>query len=749
MINTELATIRPATTLSLHEIGFKVVPLSIDGKTPAIGWTSVYDNGWSREELSQHYSEFANIATCFGKSHVKDQDGKELYLNCVDIDSQKVYYELFNQKRSFTAWASENTYCTKTRKPNGWHVYWLSHEQNAAIKTERCRQGFEFEIKTDKSSGLCTLPPSRHRDDPTFRYKALGREDSIIISDELYPSLLKLLGQFLAPEKPATANIYISFDNVDDEAPVELGEQEIGEIVAELRPLYKKDYRHALCLALAGYLHKNAVSFDSGQAIFQELVKDDEEKRTRLQLLHETFRKKRSEVSGYRALFQILCTIADEKKAATMIKRLYKTIMQHKDAQAFSIAQALKQNFTFRTMNDTREVYYYEGGRYVPNGERKIELECAALMPEIDTGTVREVIEVIRRTTPADRPEFDADLDLIPMKNGLYRVSTGALQAHTPAYLSLIQHPFEYDEGVKCENFSKFFEQVTYDSERDALLDQMAYSFYRRHVVDVINICVGQGSNGKNTFLSTLGAMHGPELTSHTSLSDIMDGRFGKANLEGKNINITFETRRLAGLDVAALKDITSKDKQQVERKGLQAYDVYLHAKMWSSVNDFPELDDDSDAMIRRVNIINFPYKFEGADDDPHLGDKLIQPHELSGIFNLLAPRLKEIIRTGKAKMSQDSIEMRRKAIMLARDPVPAFADAMLVDYDKAKNPEQREKKETVYDSFLLWAHENKAPKLSRETFGRRFKALGYNDKREREGKDRIYYWLDVKLGPL
>lgn len=46
--------------------------------------------------------------------------------------------------------AQHSTFVTKTKKKNGFHIYWLSLKQNEAIISEDCKKGFEFEIKTDK-----------------------------------------------------------------------------------------------------------------------------------------------------------------------------------------------------------------------------------------------------------------------------------------------------------------------------------------------------------------------------------------------------------------------------------------------------------------------------------------------------------------------------------------------------------------------------------------------------------------------
>jgi hypothetical protein len=85
-------SIRPAILVQLHKLGFKLVPLSFN-HIPVVDWTPIYENPeyWSEEKLIAKWPIFEKVATTFGKTHVKDSDGKDLYLNELDCDSERVY----------------------------------------------------------------------------------------------------------------------------------------------------------------------------------------------------------------------------------------------------------------------------------------------------------------------------------------------------------------------------------------------------------------------------------------------------------------------------------------------------------------------------------------------------------------------------------------------------------------------------------------------------------------------------------
>lgn len=65
--------------------------------TPNVPSTNdIYNNPefWSEDTLRSKHHLFHNVATTFGKSHIKDEDGSDLYLNELDIDSDEVFARL-------------------------------------------------------------------------------------------------------------------------------------------------------------------------------------------------------------------------------------------------------------------------------------------------------------------------------------------------------------------------------------------------------------------------------------------------------------------------------------------------------------------------------------------------------------------------------------------------------------------------------------------------------------------------------
>ena len=119
------------------------------------------------------------------------------------------------------------------------------------------------------------------------------------------------------------------------------------------------------------------------------------------------------------------------------------------------------------------------------------------------------------------------------------------------------------------------------------------------------------------------------------------------SDLENKDLNIDNELPGYMINESAVLKRLTGGSRQpvRIERKNQKAYDTTLYAKLFFNANKMPESEDMSDAYNRRVIIISFPNRFDGANEDKQLIAKLTTRREASGIFNLLMVYLRLILK--------------------------------------------------------------------------------------------------------
>ncbi len=332
----------PDQLWALHRLGLKLVPLFKSG-VPAIKWRPLFDTPCTDEQFTEEVvnrvftpdSQIYAVATTFGLSHVTHEQGRKLYLHCLDIDSQTIYEILdglrdpeTGQSRSAIKWLLENTYCTATHKTNGLHCYWFSHVRHPPIHTDDMLDSDKasFEIKSDKTSGLATLAPSPHRTYREFRYEAIGRTDRILVDDSLYGRFLAVFQHHINPSvryssevlefipehklqvaRPQPLSDYFhsihnntrSSNNFRLE-PLPLSEETINAYVNKFQRYIKRGRRNEFYMKLSGWLLKRGIAFESAYTIVARLVSisHDEERLSRFSVLRETYKKQPWQVNG-------------------------------------------------------------------------------------------------------------------------------------------------------------------------------------------------------------------------------------------------------------------------------------------------------------------------------------------------------------------------------------------------------------------------------------------------------------------
>jgi putative DNA primase/helicase len=410
--------------------------------------------------------------------------------------------------------------------------------------------------------------------------------------------------------------------------------------------------------------------------------------------------------------------------------------------------ESIISKYNILTLEETKDILYYnkDSGVYVSGGEVLIEKEAEELFNyDLSNKSLSEIKGHVMRKTYRSMSEFDTDLNIINMKNGLYNIRTGEFKEHSPDYLSRNQCNVVYNQKLKPKLFGKYLSEVLYPTEIRTVIELMAYTFYRDNPFEVITILFGTGLNGKSVFTSLLTAMHGLKNVSNVPLSAMLKDIYALSDLENKNVNIDTELSSATIHDTAILKKITGRQPIRIQRKNQRAYDALLHAKPFFSGNELPHSEDDTDAYHRRNVIINFPNLFEGEHADPKLTEKLTTQEEMSGIFNVLMNVLRRVLDKG-IFLTEKTIQQRRERYDLLLNPVKHFlVEAVAEDSivtDKIS-------KEDLYQAYSIFCKRKKLIIESKEKFGRLIKAQGYESCRIDVGlghNKRKHGWSGIRL---
>lgn len=403
----------------------------------------------------------------------------------------------------------------------------------------------------------------------------------------------------------------------------------------------------------------------------------------------------------------------------------------------------------FVTLQESKEILHYHNGVYVPGGEIIIEKEAERVFGyKLTSNHLTEIKGHIMRKTYHERTDFDKDLDIINLRNGLYSIREDLLIPHSPDYLSLDQKPIIYNPNSKPKLFWEFLKDVLYPIDIRTAIEAMAYTFYRDCPFEYYFKLFGYGSNGKSVFTALITSIHGRENVSNVSVKTLMENRFGLADLEFKSVNIDSEYSDASIKDSSILKKLTGGRKQhtRIERKNQHAYDTYLHAKLFFNANSFNERIEKTNADFRREVIISFPNTFEGKRDDPQLLQKLEKQEEISGLFNILMIALRRILKNKGIYMNEKTIEERRKKSERVADPIKSFLEEAIAEDSLETDYIIKSDFHSVYVRFC------KKYKIAHKSIEVFAKELGkrklYGEKKRTINGERKNVWLGIKLKP-
>jgi putative DNA primase/helicase len=314
----------------------------------------------------------------------------------------------------------------------------------------------------------------------------------------------------------------------------------------------------------------------------------------------------------------------------------------------------LKENVPIRTVLETKEMLFYHNGIYMSGGEQYASRLLATSFSGINKhndapiytkGVKSEVLSLLRDTTYTEVVDFDADLDIINMKNGLYNWVEGEFLEHSPDYYSMIQIPVVYDPDAVCPNIDKMIQTVADPDNVIKCYEFIAYCLYRTYPIQKLFVLFGPGGTGKTHFMDVVQAVLGDINCSNVSMQDLATDRFATSDLYMKLANICGDLDNTAMKQVAALKQLTSnKDRIRAQKKGEKAFNFVNFAKPIFGANHLPSSTDGTSGFYRRFEIIPFMHVFKKGEIDQVFLDSLTRPSELSGLFNKVVKLLPGLI---------------------------------------------------------------------------------------------------------
>lgn len=417
----------------------------------------------------------------------------------------------------------------------------------------------------------------------------------------------------------------------------------------------------------------------------------------------------------------------------------------------FKVAEWLLSNHHFLTMMDTGEIFVYDQGVYVPEGEKLIvEAIRKALGEQCNNYDRNETKGIITDTTLRKRTVFSHNPDhKICVENGILNLDTLEFTEHDPNEYFQTKIPVKYEPNATCPNIDKFHSEIVDPSDVQTLEELIAYCLYPEYPIHKAFMGVGFGANGKSTWLSMVKAFLGKENCSGLSLQQLGNSRFATSSLVKKLANIYADIPDSSLKNTGTFKMLVGQDLIGAEIKFGRFFTFENHAKLLFSANKIPETSDDTDAFFRRWMIIVFPNRFTDDKNAEHKADhnlirKLTTPLELSGLLNKCLKRLTELLDSGHFHGDKPTAEWRVDYIRKS-DPITAFYMDCLEEINDAAI---HLTKTALYQAFVNYCKNNKLPVVDNSVFSKKIKAnfqWAQESKIRMEGK-RIMVWTHLRL---
>lgn len=393
-------------------------------------------------------------------------------------------------------------------------------------------------------------------------------------------------------------------------------------------------------------------------------------------------------------------------------------------------------------------LYRYEDGVYRPHGDDHVR-SCVKEILERENATKHwssyragEVAKYIAIDAPPlwDRPP----LALLNVRNGLLDVESKMLKPHAPNHLSPIQIPVDYDSEAVCPRWDNFVVEVFPSDCLSLAYELPAYLMLPDVSQQVAFLLIGEGSNGKSTYLTGIDNFLGQQNVVTVSLHQLERDKFATSRLVGILANLCSDIPSDHLTNTSTFKAIVGGDRLAAERKFCPSFEFTPFCRLVFSANHYPKSRDGSYALFRRWIVIPFERTFEGREliSKPVMDARLSSPQELSGLLNKALVARMTLQQRGGFTQSESTrvawLEFREQT-----DPVATWLDTHTMT-DSGANVTKKD----LSIAYAAYCEDQALSKLTPKAFGQALKRLRPCVKEAQRVVlgDLQWVWLDLTL---
>lgn len=357
------------------------------------------------------------------------------------------------------------------------------------------------------------------------------------------------------------------------------------------------------------------------------------------------------------------------------------------------------------------------------------------VMKHRDYKNLMAVYNTAKPMLTVELSELDSDDMLLNTPEATYdlRQGTKGQQEHNPEdYITKMTAVSPSDKGQDLwrETLATFFcnDQELIDYVQEIIGMAAIGKVYQEHMI----IAYGGGANGKSTFWNTiarvLGSYSGKLSADALTMSNKRNVSPELAELKGKRLVIASEMAEGMRLNTAVVKQITSTDEIQAEKKYKDPFHFVPSHTLVLYTNHLPKVGANDDGTWRRLVVIPFNAKITGRSDIKNFADYL---------YDHAAPAIMSWIIEGAEKAIQANFKTRIPAAV--SNSVKAYREAndwlghFLSDCCEVGN-QLTEKSGELYSQYRAYCAKNMEYTRSTTDFYSALDQTGFRRKRTSKG---------------
>ncbi|MFD9442113.1 phage/plasmid primase, P4 family [Streptomyces sp. NPDC060001] len=334
------------------------------------------------------------------------------------------------------------------------------------------------------------------------------------------------------------------------------------------------------------------------------------------------------------------------------------------------------------------------------DGARKLALKA------LTTRAIEDVIKVLPSVpgVPASAGDFDADPELLSVKNGTVNLRTGALHPHSPSDMITRRLDVAYRPDAKAPRWESFLCEIfpNHPEMPGYMCRLVGYGITGSTAEQCFAFLHGQGANGKSAFLDAIiytfrGVTKSTEFSTFEQRTAVGQASPELAELRGARLVTASETEKYSRLAEALVKQLTGGDPVTTRRLYGNPFTYVPSFLLMVAGNYKPAILSQDLGVWRRVKLVPFEATFRGSKADTSLPATLRD--EAEGILAWAVRGAMEWYATGLQEPT--SVATATQDYRESEDRLAEFIAARLV-----QEPSARVAPMTVRRAYAEWAED-------------------------------------------